>query len=152
MHAGDSLPLAARCAVSEATDLAKAWVGAQAGAEVIAVIEHPSGHPATPRGAVLHARFVSPVFGFADDLFLYLHCSGMGAMLEGKVELLENSNAEKAPPARFGGRLLVAEAQSQLRLGVRDLGVNEARLQRMWAYLRRELAIVKPPPPRGDCY
>jgi len=60
-------------------------------------------------GAVLlHLRFVSRLWGFADDTWLLLGC------LEGRTRV---------------------QAQSQLRLGRGDLGVNRARVADLWSAL-----------------
>jgi uncharacterized protein (DUF1499 family) len=66
----------------------------------------------TPHG-LLHFRFVSRFFGFADDVLLSLSCT---------------------PDA-----VVRVQAHSQLRLGRGDLGVNVARHAALWAALAAQL-------------
>jgi hypothetical protein len=67
-------------------------------------------HDSTPPG-FLHLRFVSRLFGFADDVYLSVTCDEDGT-------------------ARL-------QAHSQLRLGRGDLGVNAARLRALWTFMQR---------------
>lgn len=60
----------------------------------------------------VHARFVSWLWGFADDFFLSVRCN-------------EQGNA-------------VIEVQGQLRIGKSDLGVNLRRNKRLWEYLTEQ--------------
>ena len=60
--------------------------------------------------AFVHSRHVSLVFGFADDMF---------------VQITEEGNKK-----------CLVEYQGQLRLGGGDLGVNQGRAKRLFAYLQ----------------
>ena len=65
----------------------------------------PDSHPPS----LLHFRFVSRLWGFADDFVVDL-----------STACGENTRVQ---------------AQSQLRLGYGDLGVNAARIQALWRHL-----------------
>ena len=58
--------------------------------------------------ALLHIRFVSRLWGFADDCIVELSACGDGTRVQ---------------------------AHSQLRLGYGDMGVNSARIQALWRHL-----------------
>ena len=59
--------------------------------------------------SLLHFRFVSRLWGFADDTYLALSACGAGTRVQ---------------------------AHSQLRLGKGDLGVNAARVRALWQHLK----------------
>lgn len=63
----------------------------------------------------MHARFVSKLWGFADDLFVRVACDDRG--------------------------LALVEAQGQLRLGVGDMDVNLARVARLWRRALTQLPL-----------
>lgn len=74
------------------------WVDRQAGARVL-----------TSSPGFIHARCMTPFWGFADDLYVSLKCDEQGWTL--------------------------VEAQGQLRVGKSDLGVNSRRLRRLFDWL-----------------
>lgn len=61
----------------------------------------------------VHARFVTWLWGFADDFFVSVRCNDVGSA--------------------------VIEVQGQLRLGQSDLGVNARRNKRFWEYLAEQV-------------
>lgn len=61
----------------------------------------------------MHARFVTWLWGFADDFFVSVRCNDVGSA--------------------------VIEVQGQLRLGQSDLGVNARRNKRFWEYLAEQV-------------
>lgn len=80
----------------------EAWINDQVGARVLA---------SSP--GFVHARVVTPVWGFADDFMVSLRCSG---------------DSEKA----------LVEAQGQLRIGKSDLGVNGRRNRQFFTWLAQK--------------
>ncbi len=75
-------------------------------------------------GTLLHFRFTSRLWSFADDTLLLLTCAPDGATR--------------------------VQAQSQLRLGRGDLGVNRARLEQLWLALQATSAASADSKP-GAC-
>jgi uncharacterized protein (DUF1499 family) len=88
-------PLPVPAALNETQAAVSAWVEGQVGARVLFA-----------QPGFLHARFVTPVFGFGDDFMVGLRCGAEG--------------------------VTIVEAQGQLRLGQSDLGVNARRNQRFF--------------------
>ena len=78
---------------------------------------------------LLHLRFVSRFWGFADDVLVSITSCDAGAAADDEHALT------------------VVQAHSQLRLGRGDLGVNAARTRALWAHL----AATQPAGPRGGC-
>jgi len=78
------------------------------------ISEQAGGMVLLTKHGFVHGRFVSLVFGFADDFFVRVQC-------EDKPE---------------GKSVAVVEAQGQLRIGKSDLGVNARRNKRFFEYLQ----------------
>ena len=102
-RAGADAPLRLKTTLDAAQAAVAAFVNGAPRADVL----YAGGDGAA---RAVHARFLSALFGFADDHWVRLAC--------GK-----------------DGRVLV-EAQGQLRLGVGDLGVNARRNKALFAALR----------------
>lgn len=86
-----------------ATQMAvEAWINGQVGARVLA---------SSP--GFVHARVVTPVWGFADDFMVRLRC---------------DSESER----------VLVEAQGQLRIGKSDLGVNGRRNRQFFTWLAQK--------------
>jgi len=83
---------------------------------------------ASTPGKLVHARFASFGFGFVDDLLVQVDCS---------VDVLPGaaSSTDLTAGTATDG-LCTVQAQGQLRLGQSDLAVNQARIGRLWGYLR----------------
>ncbi|KAF6251862.1 hypothetical protein COO60DRAFT_579237 [Scenedesmus sp. NREL 46B-D3] len=104
-----------------ATSAVLEWIRQQPRATVLTVHRGPSGTDSAASGgqeaaqqAVAHARFVSLLWGFADDVFVRLSCD-----------------------ADNGAVLL--EAQGQLRVGVGDMEVNVKRNAALLAAMEAEV-------------
>ena len=78
------------------------WIWAQAGSRIVY---------ATP--GFIHARVVTPIWGFADDFFVSLRCEP-------------------------DHKQVVVETQGQLRIGKSDLGVNGRRNKNFFAWLKQK--------------
>ena len=97
--AKDLHPLHLAASLNATQAAVEAWINGQAGARVI-----------TSSPGFVHARVVTPIWGFADDFMVSLKCSG---------------DPEK----------VLVEAQGQLRIGKSDLGVNGRRNRRFFNWL-----------------
>lgn len=97
-----------------ATSAVLQWIKQQPRTTILAVHGPPSpagAAAAVPQETVIHARFVSLLWGFADDVFVRLRCN-----------------------ADSGAVLL--EAQGQLRIGVGDMDVNVQRNAALMAAMK----------------
>lgn len=74
-----------------------------------------------------HIRALTFFMGFADDLYVNMEC------FKNRPQLSESH--------------VLISAQSQLRIGKGDLGVNKRRVDRLFQFLNQKLAQVE----KGDC-
>ncbi|KAF8064645.1 hypothetical protein HT031_003446 [Scenedesmus sp. PABB004] len=103
-RSGGLAPLRLDTTVAAAKGAALNWISAQPRAKVLDDLRLLDGE------ALLHARFVSRLWGFSDDLWVRVTCAEGGAAL--------------------------VEVQGSLRLGVGDMGVNPARCAALLEALR----------------
>lgn len=107
-------PLRVRAPLNVTQAAVEAWIEDQSGTRIL-----------VSKPGFIHARVVTPVWGFADDFMVGLTCSkGDGGASE-----------------------TVVEAQGQLRIGKSDLGVNARRNQRFFDSLQAAAAEM----PSGAC-
>lgn len=116
---GQESPLRLRTGLEAARHEAAAWISAQPRAEVLSDVAEGGGTGAR----VIHARFVSFLWGFADDFWVRLSCAGDSRT--------------------------VVEVMGQLRLGVGDLEVNPTRNRLFLGAMRARAAAGKFP--KGPC-
>lgn len=101
-------PFRARALLSDVEAQVLRWVESQ---PRVAVLKHVKPGGNGDGGGFLHARAVTPVMGFADDLYVRWRCTSLGEA--------------------------VVEVQGQLRLGVGDMGVNVRRNGAILEFLKR---------------
>jgi uncharacterized protein (DUF1499 family) len=112
-HAAGSLtPLHLAVKRRDVVAAATAWAASGAAPTRGKLVADSSPH------ALLHLRFVSRFWGFADDVLLSLSCTN--------------------------DAVVRVQAHSQLRLGRGDLGVNAARHAALWAHLAEQLPTRAP--------
>ncbi|CEL99849.1 unnamed protein product [Vitrella brassicaformis CCMP3155] len=121
-------PLQYSVDMTAAADIVKRWIeGEPMGyLESESVVPSPTPGSAALVQTLLHGRFLTRWMGFSDDLFVLLRCSN---------------------------EALLVEAQSSLRVGRDDFGVNEQRVRRLWGHLKDELPTLphaKCPPESQD--
>lgn len=104
-------PFRARALLSDVEAEVLRWVAQQPRVTILKHVSHSRAGGAD-EGGFLHVRAVTPVWGFADDVFVHWRCS------------------------RMVGEAVV-EVQGQLRLGVGDMGVNVKRNAAILAHLKR---------------
>jgi hypothetical protein len=101
-------PFRARALLSDVEAELLRWLGQQ---PRVTILRHASASSSqSAGGGFLHARVVTPLWGFADDFFVRWRCSRVGEA--------------------------VVEVQGQLRLGVGDLEVNVKRNGAVLGHLR----------------
>jgi len=99
--------------INDTQTAVEAWMTSQAGLRVIYSSKTSSKNLNEDGKGFVHARVVTPIWGFADDFMVGLTCD------------------------KDSGKVLV-EAQGQLRIGKRDLGVNSRRNKRFYNWLALE--------------
>lgn len=100
-RSGGAQPLSLHEPLSEVAAALRRWLAATPRTTLLAWREEPDGSAVT-----VHARCVSALWGFADDLFVRL---------------------SRVQQTGGGSSSVLVETQGQLRLGVGDMNVNAAR-------------------------
>eukprot|EP00850_Spirogloea_muscicola_P013039 SM000087S23321 [mRNA] locus=s87:22254:24702:+ [translate_table: standard] len=124
--------------VSQAISAVEAWAAREPGTSLLLKRNEPASSILLVNSPVkciyfMHYRAVSRVWGLADDLFV-------------NVECIREAKAAMGTVAPLGPFVRIS-AQSQLRLGLGDFGVNRRRVQRLLSSLQAALA----PLPAADC-
>lgn len=135
---GGRAPLRLPTPLPNATEAVLRWIRSRPRAEVLLVQHAPPAAPADgaaapAASAFIHARFVSLLWGFADDVFVRLTCVPAGADADSSGET----------------QAALLEVQGQLRLGVGDLEVNVARNVALLSHMEAEMQQGHLP--RGGC-